>query len=169
MTTYTKEQVGKLVEGKLDWDTTMRMLAMPKDKTRFELYVQALQGKVGWPDRIVLPLGPHLYIVQSVRTKQWVTKCDCGHEFGDYRENWKLRAAIYVRDTEEAMAEVYPRLMAPDTAWQVYREYYCPSCGTMHDVEAPTPWYPVIHDFEPDIEAFYQDWLGLPIPEKAEV
>jgi len=49
----------------------------------------------------------------------------------------------------------------------VYREYYCPECGTMHDVEAPTPWYPVIHEFEPDIEAFYTDWVHLPLPEKA--
>ncbi|THF60198.1 acetone carboxylase subunit gamma [Pseudothauera rhizosphaerae] len=167
MTTYTKEQVSKLVDGKLDWDTTLRMLAMPKDKERFALYLEALQKKVSWPDRIVLPLGPHLHIAQSAQTKQWVTKCECGHEFGDYRENWKLNAAIYVRDTEEAMAEVYPRLMAPDTTWQVYREYYCPACGTLHDVEAPTPWYPVIHDFEPDIEAFYEEWVGLPVPEKA--
>ena len=86
---------------------------------------------------------------------------------GDYRENWKLNAVVYVRDTEEAMTEVYPKLMAPDTNWQVYREYYCPSCGVMHDIEAPTPWYPVIHDFEPDIEAFYKDWIGLPVPDKA--
>lgn len=55
---------------------------------------------------------------------------------------WK--SIHYVRDTEEAMTEVYPKLMAPGTQWQVYREYYCPSCVTMHDVEAPTPWYPVI-------------------------
>ena len=45
--------------------------------------------------------------------------------------------------------------------------HYCPSCGTMHDVEAPTPWYPVIHDFEPDIETFYKEWVGLPVPERA--
>ncbi|TVO58938.1 acetone carboxylase subunit gamma [Denitromonas halophila] len=167
MSRYTKEQVAKLADGKLDWDTTMRMLAMPKDNERFALFVEALQKKVSWDDKIVLPLGPHLYIAQNAKSKQWVTKCDCGHEFGDYRENWKLNAVVYVRDTEEAMTEVYPKLMAPDTAWQVYREYYCPSCGTMHDVEAPTPWYPVIHDFEPDIEAFYEEWVGLPVPEKA--
>ena len=78
-----------------------------------------------------------------------------------------LFVKVYVRDTPEAMHEVYPTLMAPDTNWQVYREYYCPECGTMHDVEAPTPWYPVIHEFEPDIEAFYTDWVHLPLPEKA--
>jgi acetone carboxylase gamma subunit len=167
MSAYTKEQVNYLVEGKLDWDTTMRMLSMPKDHERFQLYLEVLQSKVDWPDKIVLALGPHLYIVQSAKTKQWVVKCNCGHEFCDYRENWKLHANIYVRDTEEAMTQVYPKLMAPDPAWQVYREYYCPQCATMHDVEAPTPWYPVIHDFEPDIDAFYKDWIGMPLPERA--
>jgi acetone carboxylase gamma subunit len=127
---YTNEQVAHLVEGTLDWETTFRMLSMPKDNSRFEQYVAALQAKVSFKDRIVLPLGPHMYIVQSAKTKQWLIKCDCGHEFCDYRQNWKLHAAIYVRDTEEAMTEVYPKLMAPDTQWQVYREYYCPTCGT---------------------------------------
>jgi acetone carboxylase gamma subunit len=35
-------------------------------------------------------------------------------------------------------------------------------------VEAPTPWYPVVHDFEPDIDTFYKDWLGLPVPSRAD-
>ncbi|EGV31354.1 Acetone carboxylase gamma subunit [Thiorhodococcus drewsii AZ1] len=167
MSTYTKEQVKHLVEGQLDWDTTMRMLSMPKDQERFTQYLEVLQSKVDWPDRIILPLGPHLYIVQSAENQRWIIQCGCGHAFCDHTENWKLHANIYVRDTEEAMAEVYPNLMAPDTQWQVYREYYCPNCGVMHDVEAPTPWYPVIHDFEPDIETFYEQWLGLPVPAKA--
>lgn len=167
MSAYTNEQVAHLVEGSLDWETTFRMLSMPKDDGRFEQYLAALQAKVSFPDRIVLPLGPHMHIVQSASNMKWLVKCDCGHEFCDYRENWKLHASIYVRDTEEAMTEVYPRLMAPDTQWQVYREYYCPACGTMHDVEAPTPWYPVIHDFEPDIEAFYKEWVHLTVPERA--
>jgi acetone carboxylase gamma subunit len=25
----------------------------------------------------------------------------------------------------------------------------------------------VIHDFEPDIETFYQQWLQIPLPERA--
>ena len=167
MTSYTQDQINHLVDGTLDWHTTLRMLSMPKDGERFAMYLKALQARVGFPDTIVLPLGPHLYVVSDAQTQEWVTKCDCGYVFGDYRENWKLQALVYVRDTPEAMDEVYPQLMSPDTAWQVYREYYCPQCGCMHDVEAPTPWYPVIHDFEPNIEAFYKDWLHLPLPAKA--
>jgi acetone carboxylase gamma subunit len=164
---YTQEQVANLVDGKLDWETTFRMLSMPKDHDRFTKYLGAIQARVSYKDRIVLPLSPHMNIVQRAADRKWVIKCDCGHEFCAHDENWKLHAAIYVRDTEEAMMEVYPKLMAPDTQWQVYREYYCPKCATMHDVEAPTPWYPVIHDFEPDIEAFYRDWVHLPVPERA--
>lgn len=166
MSTYSEEQVKFLVEGKLDWDTTMRMLSMPKDNERFKMYLAILQEKVEWKDKIVLPLGPHLYIVQKVDTKEWVTKCSCGHEYCAPEENWKLHANVFVRDTPELMEEVYPNLLAVDTNWQVFREYTCPSCGVMLDVEAPTPWYPVIHDFEPDIEAFYKEWVRLPVPER---
>lgn len=166
MSTYTQEQVKFLQEGKLDWDTTMRMLSMPKDNERFKMYLEVLQEKLEWKDKIVLPLGPHLYIAQKAETKEWVTKCSCGHEYCAPEENWKLHANVFVRDTPELMEEVYPNLLAADTKWQVYREYYCPTCGVMHDVEAPTPWYPVIHDFEPDIEAFYKEWVRLPIPER---
>ena len=74
---YTNEQVSHLVEGTLDWETTFRMLSMPKDNSRFEQYVAALQAKVGFKDRIVLPLAPHMYIVQSAATKQWINKRFC--------------------------------------------------------------------------------------------
>jgi acetone carboxylase gamma subunit len=168
MSTYSQEQIDHMIDGTLDWSTTLRMLSMPKDGERFKMYVQALQTKTGMKDTIVLPLGPHLYIVSDVYTKKWEIKCDCGHRFCDYRENWKLNAIVYVRDSKDAMNEIYPGLMSPDTAWQVYREYYCPECGCMHDVEAPTPWYPVLHDFEPDIETFYNEWVNLPLPERAE-
>ena len=167
MSDYTQEQINHLIDGHLDWDTVLRMLSMPKDGERFEMYVRALQAKTGMKDTIVLPLGPHLYVVSDADTRKWETKCDCGHSFGDYRENWKLNAVVYVRESKDAMNDIYPDLMSPDTNWQVYREYYCPECGCMHDVEAPTPWYPVIHDFEPDIETFYKDWVKLPLPDRA--
>lgn len=161
---YTREQIEHLIDGTLDWDTVHKMLSSPKDAERFELYISILQERVPWEDQILLPLGPHLYIVQKANGER-VTKCDCGHEFGDYRQNWKLEAAIYVRDTEESMNEIYPKLMHADPKWNVLREYYCPQCGTLLEVESVPPLYPVIHDFEPDLEAFYEEWLGRPLPE----
>ena len=139
----------------------------PQDKGRFQTYLEVLQEQVPWDDRIILPLGPKLYIVQRKSDKNWVVKSHAGHEFCDWRENWKLHAVMRVRETPAAMEEIYPRLMAPSTEWQVIREYFCPLSGDLLDVEAPTPWYPIIHDFEPDIDAFYKNWLGLEVPERA--
>ncbi|MQM38754.1 Acetone carboxylase gamma subunit [wastewater metagenome] len=167
MSSYTKKDVQELVDGTLGWETTHRMLSMPKDAQRFVLYREVLQEKVDWDDPILLPLGPHLYVVVNA-DGDWVTQCSCGHEFCDYRQNWKLEALVHVRDSKEELNELYPELMSPDPEWQVYREYYCPKCGVQHDVEAPTPWYPVIHDFEPDIETFYRDWLEIPLPQRGQ-
>lgn len=164
---YTKAKIKDLVDGKIDRDTLHTMLATPKDAERFVMYLEVLQDQVPWEDRIILPLGPKLYIVQRKGDHRWVVKSQAGHEFCDWRENWKLHAVMRVRETPEAMEEIYPRLMAPTTGWQVIREYYCPLSGDLLDVEAPTPWYPVIHDFEPDIDAFYSGWLGLEIPDRA--
>ncbi len=36
----------------------------------------------------------------------------------------------------------------------------CPGCRTQLEVEAVPPGYPVIFDFEPDLETFYREWLG---------
>ncbi len=165
---YTRAKIADLVDGKIDHDTLHQMLSTPKDPERFVTYMEILQDRVPWDDRIVLPLGPKLYIVQRKDNKQWKIRCECGHDFCDWHQNWKLFAKIHVRDTQEKLEEIYPRLMAQTATWQVLREFYCPECGTLHDVEAPTPWYPVIRDFEPDIDTFYRDWLGLPVPERAE-
>ncbi len=161
---YTKKEIAELVDGRLVPEGVHRMLSMPKDAGRFKTYLAVLQERVKWPHRIILPYAARLYVTTADKGADWVIRCECGHEFCGWRQNWKLEARVHVRDTKEKLDEVYPRLMSPDPSWQVLREYYCPECGTLHDVEAPTPWYPVIHDFEPDIEAFYTEWLGEPVP-----
>lgn len=166
MTTYDKKTIQELVEGTIDFVKLKEMLTTFKDSSRFDNYLQVMQEKVAWDDQILLPAGLHLYIVQKPNGDRNV-KCDCGHEFGDYRHNWKLNALINVRDTEEKMEELYPKLLAPDPNWQVIREYYCPGCGVQLEVEAVTPFYPVVMDFEPDIDAFYEEWLGKPVPQPA--
>lgn len=165
---YTRTKIADLVDGTIDDDTLHQMLSTPKDPERFSIYVDILQTRMPWEDRIILPLGPKMYIVQQKASKKWTVRCECGHDFCGWKENWKLHAHVHVRDNQEKMEEIYPRLMAPTSNWQVIREYFCAECGTLHDVEAPTPWYPVIHDFEPDVDAFYTEWLGLPVPERAE-
>ncbi len=162
MPEYDKGTLEKLIDGKLAWHEVKNMMSAFKDPGRFDKYVEILQGRVPWDDRILLPLQPHLFIVEKP-DKRRVVKCDCGHEFGDYRENWKLNALVYVRDSEESMQEIYPPLMHSNPDWIQLREYYCPGCKAQLEVEAVPPGYPVVFDFQPDLETFYREWLGREI------
>ena len=162
MTTYDKTVIGDLIDGALPWPTTKSIMSGYKDDDRFDSYLQILQERVPWSDPILLPLGEHLSIVQTESGR--IVKCDCGHEFGDYRENWKLQALIRVRDDQEAIEEVYPGRYACDPEWMELREFLCPGCLTLLEVEAAPPGFPVVFDFLPDLEGFYRDWLGRPLP-----
>ncbi len=161
MSSYSKEVISDLVGGVLPWPQTRRMMSAYKDDDRFFKYVAVLQERVGWTDPILLPVGDHLFICQSGDER--VTKCEWGHSFGHYRDNWKLKASIIVRNTEELLREIYPNSDLPDPQWMEIREFICPKCGTLHEVEAAAPGYPIVHDFEPDLEGFYRDWLDKPL------
>lgn len=166
MAKYDKKRMNELIDGTLEFYQLKEMMSSHKDPERFEIYREVLQERVSWDDPILLPYGLHLYIVQKSNGDR-IVKCDCGHEFCNYKENWKLHARIFVRDTEEKMNEIYPKLMSPDPEWQVIREYYCPNCAVQLEVEAVPPWYPIILDFEPDIDTFYKEWIKKPMPTKA--
>ena len=86
---------------------------------------------------------------------------------GGYRRPWKPCANTSERNSEALLNELQHKLMAPHHEWQEIRALICPECGIMHDVEAPVPWYPILNEFEPDIETFYREWVKLPLPEKA--
>jgi acetone carboxylase gamma subunit len=159
MPAYDRETIEQLIDGNLPWAEVRGIMSSFKDPGRFDTYVAVLQDRVPWDDRILLPLALHLYIVEKTDGTR-VVKCDCGHEFGDYHSNWKLSANVFVRDTDEKLGEVYPPLMHSDPNWIVLREYYCPGCNTMLEVEAVPHGYPVIFDFQPDLETFYREWLG---------
>ena len=158
-----KETLRDLVDEKLPRAQIRAIQSGYKDADRFDKYVAVLQEKVDWPEQIVLPFGEHMYIV-SKGSGSYVVKCDCGHEFCDFRENWKLEALINVRDSVESLREIYPEKMHGDPQWNVLREYFCPGCKTLLEVEAVPPGYPPVHDFVPDLEGFYNDWLGRPLP-----
>ena len=164
MTAYSRETIRDLVAGQLPWRQTTRIMSAYKDEDRFWKDLAVLQERVPWPDRILLPVGDHLFIAEGAEGR--VTRCECGHSFGDWRRNWKLSAAIIVRDTEESLREIYPNSDLPDPAWMEIREFLCSSCGTLHEVEAAAPGYPVVHDFKPDLDGLYRDWLGCPLPDE---
>jgi acetone carboxylase gamma subunit len=116
----------------------------------------------------LLPIGLHLCIVELPDGRR-VTKSDSGFVFGDYRENWKLAARVRVRGSFEEMYGIYPEKMSPNPGWNVLREYYDPINFSLLDVESVPPGYPVVHDFLPDLEGFYRDWLGQPLADEASV
>jgi len=133
-----------------------------KNPDRFEQWVALLQARAPWSAPIVLPFGEGLNIVAAGGAH--VVRCDCGHDFCSWQENWKMHASIRVRDSDEALREVYPRMAHCDPAWQELREYHCPSCARQLEVEAVAPGYPVVHEFLPDLEGFYRAWLGRELP-----
>jgi acetone carboxylase gamma subunit len=73
-----------------------------------------------------------------------------------------------VRNTAEDLRDIYADKMSPDPEWNELREYLDPLSMTILDVESVPPGYPVVHDFLPDLEGFYRDWLGRPLTETKE-
>jgi acetone carboxylase, gamma subunit len=165
MESYPPQEVLRdLIEGKLDWVRVKQIMSSPKDPDRFAKYLALAQERVQWREKILLPYGEHLYIV--ARGDARVVKCDCGHEFGDWRDNWKLKALIYVRNTKKKLQEIYPGPRSPDPQWCEIREFYCPGCSAQLEVESVPPGYPISFDFLPDLDAFYSQWLGRPLSDE---
>jgi len=158
---YPKEIIKELIEGNLPWHQLKSIISGYKDDDRFDKYIEVLQGKVPWQEKILLPLTDELYIVQKGNDR--IVKCNCGYEFGDYRENWKLKALIHVRDTEEELDEIYPYPSKPDPEYCEMREYYCPGCGAQLEVDSVPFGYPAVFDFLPDLDIFYSQWLNRPL------
>jgi acetone carboxylase, gamma subunit len=163
----TKDNLKLMVEGKLPWDNVKQMLRLrPKDSDRFWKYLEVLQERVPWKDKILLRISDHLYIVAKQGGRR-VVKCDCGQEFGDYRVNWKLSCRVYVRKTKEEMAEVVTIEEAvPNADLVEMREFYCPGCLALLAVEVVPVGYPVIFEMLPDLDTLYSDWLGKPLPDE---
>ncbi len=88
MSSYSKEVIRDLAAGTLPWPQTKRIMSAYKDEDRFFKIISVYQDRVSWKERILLPVGDHLFIVQGKKCR--VTKCECGHEFGHYKKNWKL-------------------------------------------------------------------------------
>lgn len=163
-----KELVGQLIDGTVaDSDATRLLKMAHKDKDRFFKYIEALQERVSWPEKILLRLGDKLYIVRGSGNSR-VVKCTCGHEFGDYRENWKLRCKIRTRKTQQEMDQVYdPAPAVPQAGIQEIREFFCPECATQHAVEVVAPGYPIVFEMLPDLDKFYRDYMDAPLPDES--
>jgi len=149
-TEWSKDVLRGLRDGNLDLQALLEMQKSIKEEDRFEAMLQVEREKVNFPEKILVPIGEHLYVVEKGPGK--VVKCGCGYEFGDYRQTWKTNAAVFVRNTAENMEEVFQGPRRCDPSWMVLREFYCPGCATMLEVEAVPPGYPFVFDFLPDLD-----------------
>jgi acetone carboxylase gamma subunit len=156
------ELLRDLKDEKLPWLQLHTLMSGHKDTNRFFMMLDILKERVSFEEKIVLPLSEHLYIVK--KDENYIVKCDCGHEFCDHQENWKLEAMIHVRNTEEELLEIYPKMMTGDPQWCELREYFCPGCMALLEVESVPPGYPIVFNFKPDLHAFYKQYLGVPLP-----
>ena len=165
---FTRDQLKRLVEGTLSWEEVKRAIRLdPKDSDRFWKYLEVLQARVPWKDKILLRISDHLYIVAKEGGGR-VVKCDCGQEFGDYRINWKLSCRVYVRRTPEEIGEVVTIPEARhNTDLVEMREFYCPGCLALLAVEVVPPGYPPVFEMLPDLDTFSHDWLGRPLPDES--
>jgi acetone carboxylase gamma subunit len=141
----------KLIEGQLNPQTIKGIQSAPRDEDRFERILEIEQERVSWPEKIIAPLAEHLYVVLKGEAR--IVKCSCGYEFGDYKQNWKLNALVYERDPQDGEIYVEPR--AADHDWVVLREFYCPQCATLLEVEMLPHGHPIVFDAELDIDGFY--------------
>jgi acetone carboxylase, alpha subunit len=135
-----------------------------KDPDRFEKWIDVLQERVPYDDPIVLPVGEGLNVVRRHSDGELMIRSDAGHDFCRFDQNWKMHAPTFVRDSDELLEEVYPRMAHCDPDWMELREFYCPLSGRLLETEAVTPGYPVVHEFLPDVEGFYRGWLGRELP-----
>jgi acetone carboxylase gamma subunit len=160
--------IEQLIDGTIDEENATRLIKMErKDKDRFFNYLDVLQQRVAWNDRILLRLCDKVYVVINTK-KERVAKCECGHEFGDYRRNWKLGCRIRTRRTLEEMAQVYdPSPAVPEPGWQEIREFFCPACASQLAVEVVAPGYPIVFEMLPDLDKLYAEYLGCPLDDAA--
>ena len=157
------DTLGAMLDEKLSRREVKDVQSAYKDTDRFGKWLQVLQARVPYPEPIVLPLGEGLNVVRAA-DGALVTRCDCGHDFCGPDRNWKMDAVVNVRDSVEALREVFPQMAHCDPEWMELREFHCPSCARQLEVECSPAGYPVVHEFLPDIEGFYRGWLGREVP-----
>jgi len=157
----------RLVAGTITWEEAKELLhEWPKAPDRFQKVLAILQEKVPWNDKILMRISDHVFIVRTADGRR-VSKCECGHEFGDYRINWKFGCNVYVRKSDSDFAKVYKGWQGqPDPEVIEIREYYCPDCATQLATENLPPGYPVLFEMMPDLDMFYREWLGTPLSDE---
>jgi N-methylhydantoinase B/acetone carboxylase alpha subunit len=82
-----------------------------KDPDRFDKWISILQARVPTTIRSCCRWGG---AERRRGADGLVVRCDCGHDFCPPHRNWKMEAAIFVRDDEDTMAEIFPKFAGGD-------------------------------------------------------
>ena len=91
-------------------------------------------------------LTPYVKIVETDDGERLIVCSKCGHCYGDYRENYKLNCLMFDQDPKK----IHPGDQKITKDWMVYREFYCPGCGTQVEVEATPPGMPILSNIQPN-------------------
>lgn len=159
-----EQTLGDMLDEKLSRRAVRDIQSGYKDTERFDTWLKVLQARVTYDDPIVLPVGEGLNIVKRAADGEYVIRTDAGADLCRWDDNWKMHTVMNVRNTDESLGEIYPKLGHADPEWMELREFFCPVSGDLLEVEAVVPGYPVVHDFLPDLKGFYEGWLGRRLP-----
>lgn len=95
-------------------------------------------------DKLSQPINEYLSVVG--RGAQAVTVCRCGHELGAASENYKQHALLREGPVQAAGPWVDPHNIGKDRF--VCREFFCPGCLTLLDVEIAQSGEPLLWDVQ---------------------
>ena len=152
-----RQYVARLVERREKRDFPMPMLNCFDELSSFSSgFVAELQFEkefaqkkftepsMSEPVKEIFKVTPYINIVEDKQGKKYARCSHCGHVYCKADENFKLYALIYDNDPED----VYRDYLAPDKEWMIYREFYCPGCGSQIEVEATASCIPILHNIE---------------------
>jgi acetone carboxylase gamma subunit len=89
------------------------------------------------------------YLTLEERDGQYVIQCRCGHAIGPATENYKLHVICNVAPLSKAGPHVNPYGVGEGRF--ALREYCCPSCLTLLDVEVALRDEPPRWDLQPAV------------------
>jgi acetone carboxylase gamma subunit len=93
--------------------------------------------------RSLFGLTPYVNIVESEQGRKVAVCSICSFAYCDAEEDYKLYCLVYERHPKEVYSSEW---FTNDSEWAVYREFYCPGCGTQVEVDQCPVGMPVIPD-----------------------
>lgn len=96
------------------------------------------------PEEELFSLTPYLKVLRAEGDQKVIACHECGYVYCEATENYKLYCLIHDRDPKD----IQPGLLGPNKEWMIYREFYCPGCGTQIDVEGTPEGTPILHSIE---------------------